>query len=345
MIKQFLKRNTYLVHIYERIFDNYINPFNYKRKRKLKIARLRKQSSKYSFGEQNPDKTFAVLKKEVGACGPFAYVFKAVYPFLVTCKKNGCIPLIDLTDQECIVFRSEGNRGNAWEFYFEQPTTEYSLNDVYESKNVIIDNGYNFSKKMNVHYELQLLNMKDEEKAAMSCVIRQYIRPCERIRDRVEELEKELFGNNKVLGVSLRSEFKMGELVQDSLYRNHPKVAVCEEYIDAITVLLKKWEYDFFFLACDGREYSDQIKAHFGDKCLQMNRPLMHWFEDETRKMCEFEHYSLEDKTEDYLVETLLLTKCDGLYGSVCSQSRFAYIFASDLYQHVLFDEHGRIQF
>lgn len=147
--------------------------------------------------------------------------------------------------------------------------------------------------------------------------------------------------------MSIRSAFKAGEIEKSNLFKNHPRVSDCEEYIEVIENYLNAWGYDSFFLACDGREFSESISAYFGDKCKRMSRPLMHYFESDGLKAenrrIEFENYSIEAKTEDYLVETLLLAKCDSLYASVCSQSRFAYLYACDRYKYVVFDEKGRI--
>ena len=123
----------------------------------------------------------------------------------------------------------------------------------------------------------------------------------------------------------------------------------CDEVIAEIGRLMSEWGYEYFFFACDDREYSDRIADYYGKQCIRMNRKLYHFFENgepipfESLNIItvEFENYTMQQKTEDYIVETYLLSKCDSLYTDGGSGLRYAYIVNGGMYKHFEMHETG----
>ena len=92
-----------------------------------------------TFGNLNENKIFYVIKRSPGT-GLFSNV-TFVLNHLKICEKNNFIPIIDMENFKTI-YNELGkikNTYNSWEYYF-QKISDYSLNDVYKSKNVIITN-------------------------------------------------------------------------------------------------------------------------------------------------------------------------------------------------------------
>ena len=98
-----------------------------------------------SFGELNEDKIFYVIKRSPGT-GLFSNV-TFVLNHLRICKKNKFIPIIDMENFKTIYNEKKKikNTYNAWEYYFSK-LNNFSLEEVYKSKNVLItsDNFFTF---------------------------------------------------------------------------------------------------------------------------------------------------------------------------------------------------------
>lgn len=341
-IKKMLKNNQLICRIYEYICGKYFNKMLYKVKSCIKMNKGKLAKHKYSFGQLNPDKTFAVLVKPMRTNGFFAYFSNTVLDFLIMCEKKKQLPFVDLTDCNCEVIKDPEIKGNIWENYFEQPTSDIQLSEVYQSKRVIIHNGYRIPSHKSKGYNYAIINISPEELVSQNVLIRKYIKPQKYILDRIEQEKNKLFAGKKVLGVSVRSSFFYGEVLEKRNYINHPRVNNYEEYIREIDKLLKEWDYDMFFLACDGKEYSDKIASSFGDRCVRMKRFLLPYAKKEITKT-DWEGHTVCERTEDYLVETILLAECDSLYGSICGQSRFACLYNGGHYKHIQFDQQGFI--
>ena len=91
-----------------------------------------------SCGERNPDQVFMILQIGTRGMG----VFSTLFNFLGAAEfaeKNGAQVLVDLKNSYMYGLQDIRRRGreNAWEYYFRQPAEEYSLDEVYQSKNVM----------------------------------------------------------------------------------------------------------------------------------------------------------------------------------------------------------------
>lgn len=108
----------------------------------VNISRLiRTPERKKCYGEKNPDKIFYVIRNLPG--GGWAGQYDSVLGFLDRAYKKGYTPVIDFNiEQPDNLHDDEREEKNSWDYYFLQPMAEdgqrYSLEDVYQSKNVII---------------------------------------------------------------------------------------------------------------------------------------------------------------------------------------------------------------
>ncbi len=93
-----------------------------------------------SFGNKNPDKTFLWIHSPLGAGHGFTDLIK--YPLFkaIMAWRKGIIPVIDLSVKNDDNVFSHGNGDNVWEYYMKQPF-DVSVEEVLESKNVIIHDG------------------------------------------------------------------------------------------------------------------------------------------------------------------------------------------------------------
>lgn len=93
-----------------------------------------------SFGDRNADKTFFWIHSPLGAGHGFTDLIK--YPLFkaIMARSKGIIPVIDLSVKDDDNVFSHGNGDNVWEYYMEQPF-DVSVEEVLESKNVIVHDG------------------------------------------------------------------------------------------------------------------------------------------------------------------------------------------------------------
>ena len=107
------------------------------------------------LGNKNINKLFYVIKiyeknKEGG--GLFSNLL-FILRHLIFAENLKAIPVIDLenfynryNEKQCSIWRTK----NSWLYYFE-PVSKYTLNEVYQSQNVLVTNGF-FSKNMKKNY-------------------------------------------------------------------------------------------------------------------------------------------------------------------------------------------------
>lgn len=335
-----LKKNKYIVKAYESIFGP-LHWMGYKI-RNIKFPSLEK--THFSYGNLNKDKKFYVIKYNRSECGIYSMIFHLI-PQMEYALRRKYTPIIDCRETYLYMIQDEENAGkeNAWDYYFEQPAGFYPLDEVYQSKHVIYVRKNAFGIKKSISY--LDLPMPDKDLHYWGTLFNQCLRPSAVIRDRIEK-EKEGFPKDgRILGVSIRAEYRWGGLMKRPLFLQHPKVPDCNTFISQISKAMAEWGYNCFFLACDDREYSERIAQYFGDKCIRMNRPLLRMFENGLplpleERMTEFRNYKIQKKNEDYIVETYLLSQCESLYACNGSGVQFAYIVNDGKYKNLkIYDE------
>ncbi len=147
---------------------------------------------KKTFGKLNEDKIFYVIKRSPGT-GMFSNI-TFILNHLKICKQYKFIPIIDMENfssiyNERINFR---NNFNAWNYYFEN-LNNYSLSQVYQSKNVLItDNKFFNFFSYNIDKDSELAELLNSE-----IKVNKYIEKCY-----TTILKK--FKNKKVLGIHFR---------------------------------------------------------------------------------------------------------------------------------------------
>ena len=88
-------------------------------------------------GKLNPDKVFYIIRRYpgTGLLSNLAYVINHIQ----IANRMGFIPIVDMKNYPSVYNENDKIFGtlNSWEYYFEQ-LTDYSLDEVYQSKNIII---------------------------------------------------------------------------------------------------------------------------------------------------------------------------------------------------------------
>lgn len=341
-VKEFFKKNPFIVAIYEFIFGRLHRASIAVSVECRRIKKYLTTKTHFCYGDKNKDKTFFVITcstKEMGIYSVVLYVL----PFIEYAIKRNYIPIVDLQKTYMPNLQDEDRKGleNPWEYYYEQPVKQYTLEEVYGSKHVIVlIDGIFKIKRPDWNSMFPIGDRKDLLR--WNKIITSYIRLNKEMKNRVEIESKKIFrGNQKVLGVGIRAGLLAGMMRNEALFDKHPKQPSCEEWMDFVERKMEEWKCDCLYLSCDDREYLDRFIMHFGDRCSYVERNLMHYFKnnrpvmDANERSIEFLGKTEQDKTKEYVTEVVLLSQCDCLCSCIGGGAQFAYLLNGGKYEHL----------
>lgn len=307
--------------------------------------RNKRDMEKKSYGEKNRKETFYVIRTDSTQHWGIGTACFMVLNNIKYAVERGWIPVVDYQNYFLIGIQDEENKGkeNAWEYYFEQPDSRYSLEEVYQSKNVILG-----PLRGQPHGSLSRNDIKDiwdDSYRELFDYTAKYIRMKTDIVERAEKIRREVFDLNageKVLGVGMRAGLYWGEAINSDTYARHPKGLHIDDYIALTHKYMKEFGCTYIFVSCDDRYYLDRMRREFGEKCLYMrDRSLTHFFDDEGRPISEIEENNIEaanqserECTTDYLIEIYLLSICDSLFRVQGGGSMLACLLNNGRYEH-----------
>lgn len=309
---------------------------------------------KKHYGTNNKDKVFYVVRTDSQQHWGIATTCSIVLNNIKYAVERGWIPIIDYQNYYLDGIQDEKNKWkeNAWEYYFEQPDAGYSLEEVYQSKNVILgpERGqpYGSLSWSNIN------NVLDESYKEYFEYAAKYIRIRPDIIRKAEEMRHTVFKQatgKKVLGVGMRAGLYWGEVSKSPKYAHHPKGVDIDEYIALTHKYMKLFACEYIFVSCDDRYYMERMKREFGGKCLYIpDRTLPRYFDDEGRPLSDEEGglietdcQSVTERSVDYLVEIYLLAVCDSLIRVEGGGSLLACLFNNRKYEHYYLIDRGML--
>lgn len=245
-----------------------------------------------TFGSLNADKQFYVIRQPSSGRGLFS-LFSSVLCHLDICESLGWIPVIDFQHFPCVYNDSEveGNE-NAWEYYFE-PVSQYTLEEVYSSKNVFFSvpnypSGYSHS----ITAEPKLHKVFDK-----------YIRFKPFILETVESYSRKNFRNLQILGVHFR-----GQEMKTAPGHWYPPTK--KQIKSAINTMQEKYNFDAIFVVTEDAGYLDFIRSTNKVDVLAND----HYRTYGTNAYKEFpRNRHLFLLGQEVLIDTLLLARCHGI--------------------------------
>lgn len=314
---------------------------------------------KCSYGDRNRRNKFRVIcnkNRYAHKQGLLSTVF-GLLPHMIVAREYGYIPMVDLcrnSRPQILLQELElAKKENAWEYYFTQPNRTISLDEVRQSRYVeeqVKDFNYNPYYYLGDRVPNDIAQIQFLRKALCQNIHLQMD-----IKRRVISEKQRLFSkSDKILGIGIRAGYRAGIMNNMSIFNKHPIVGSCTDYIKDIEKKLKEWNYDSFFLTIDDRSYLEEIKKYFGQNCIYMERPRIHYFQDALKDipgsfdgsgMIEFDGLTARKRNEDYLVELYLLAQCDSLCASRGTGHNFAYLLNNGKYYRVNFWDLGEFQY
>lgn len=278
---------------------------------------------KADYGNKNVDKTFYVMTKEIRFKNGLLSLAFSVLEQLDYVDKNGWIPIVDLQSYKNQYLESDKiGKENAWEYYFEQ-LSSYSLQEVYNSKNVIL--GYddpcyleNYEKRYSIDRMSELYN--------------KYIHIKTDLLKKIEHERTRYLGCYKnVLGVLYR-----GTDLNALKLAHHPIQPDLHELIAEIKEKYKDWNCDKIFLSTEDEYATLEFKKEFGDNIVYTDQTRYsdtgkQWISD-IKKDRKNDRYL---RGEEYLTTIYILTKCNHFISGISNGSIMTIIMNDHRYQHV----------
>ena len=302
-----------------------------------------------SFGEKNPDKVFFVIRpyyfteeNEIyTSVSNLLFQFYRMLQHLSYAVENNWIPVVDWVHYGKFAHQEDypvHGTTDCWAYFWKQPSA-YTLDEVYQSKNVILSDqntrDYGFIPPTSIKAPF----LPYATRIAQLCP--KYTSLIEFNNDTLQYInqkEKEVFGaisRNRILGVSIRAMSYGAYSVQ-----NHPRQPSVEELIDKIASKMDEWDMDACYFACESEIVVNRLKEAFDDKIVTLPR-LRYKKKTSVGDTSLYEPGQKYQTNLDYLTEMVLLSRCACLLAGMSGGVRMAIAWNGGQFKHMEFFEKG----
>lgn len=281
-----------------------------------------------SYGEENPDKIFYVIRRAGSKVGLFSLVMTSV-GYIKYALDKGYIPIIDMCNEDNTYMQQE-RKGNVWEYYFEQPCG-YSLDDIKKSKNVIIGNGL---VDGSIPYPDERIAYDDDELKIWKNIVDKYLKVKNEILEETDKLACQILGHDRVLGVLLR-----GTDYVNSKPKNHPVQPSIEQAIEKIDATLAKKDYQKIYVATEDKKIYQKLCEKYGNLIVSMD--VERYTTNGEENINDISVKKAVNKYEmgkEYLINILLLARCDYLIAGNAGGSQGALLLKKENSEKYFFD-------
>lgn len=219
---------------------------------------------KCSWGKENPDKVFYLIRHASNKVGLFAYVMCNA-PKIKYAIENGYIPIVDMQNyKNPYLEKSQVGKINAWEFFYEQPT-KYTLKDIKKSKNIIISDAM-----LSADRPTDSMDFLNNAKVITDWrgFFEEYIRiQPELLKAMNKERDKLFYNHKRILGISLR-----GTDYTSLKPYQHPIQPTIEQALTKTKEILNNYEFDAIYLATEDDKIFKMFQQEFGTMLLSSER-------------------------------------------------------------------------
>ena len=256
-------------------------------------------------GKLNPDKVFYIIKRHPGF-GIFSNLAFVVNHIQVA-KRMKFIPIVDMKNFPSAYSENKKIFGtmNSWEYYFEQ-LTDYSLDEVYKSKNVIMTDNH--------FYRDEEFNVEITSSTNLIKILNEQIKVKKTKLKTINYLRNKLFSGKKILGVHHRG----------TSYKITDYPITTNQMINIINEILEKENYDKIFYVTEDSMNFRAVRDYFKDKiiCLENSQKGKTDLEVFNKYPRTLHRYKLG---RDLLYEVFLLSYCDGFFDIETNPREVAY--------------------
>lgn len=272
-----------------------------------------------SFGDENPDRVFFVIRQGVLGRGLFS-LLSSVICYMHFAETHGFTPVVDFKN-----FKTEYNEPNdicgtqnAFEYYFE-PVSQFTLDEVYRSKNVVIS-----SNSYPAGYDYTIGNIPN-----LQGLFGKYIK----IRDDIEGLVNidRFIEQGKVLGVHFRGqEFRTAP--------GHWFPPTPQQMYKAIDLMLAKASFKYIFVSTEDQRLLDLIVKRYPKMVISNDHFRTAGANAYKIYPRELHKYLLG---KEILIDMLTLSRCSALIHCTSNVSWMARYANNQKYDYVTFIDNG----
>lgn len=303
---------------------------------------------KERWGEENQDKIFFVIRKEAKAMGLLSCYLTALGK-LEEIKEKRYIPIMDM--QTCyypLIHDTPEEKGekNAWEYYFKS-FSEYSINDISQSRNIIVSDKFTGESAMcffdNTHITSELIQkwIPYDQK---------YFVLQDDLKKRFDQTYNNLIKGKRVIGIIIREGYIVLSHDKKEILNvdisNHPCQPEFEKMCEILKEKLREWKCDYIYISAEITFTIDYFKKVFGEKIIYTNRDRkivdnlsVDTIQDAAKKY-NVSHSRVEINI-DYLEEVYLLSRCTSLLAGKCSASVVAALWNRMKYENLEIIQNG----
>ena len=284
-----------------------------------------------SYGNENPDKTFFVIRRATCKVGLFSHVMTNM-GLVRYAMENNYIPVIDMqSNLNSYLEESQVGKENAWEFYFEQ-LCGYTLKDISKSRNVILSDGLITEK--NEYPTSEIINNMDKCNE-WRLFFNKNLQIKDEIIDLVQCEYEKLFEGKKVLGVLCR-----GTDYINNHPKNHPVQPQMDDVISKSISVADDYKCELIYLATEDESVYQKFKESLKGR-LRTTSAKRCTYSGSTN-INDISYHRKNDKYlkgREYLINILLVAKCNclvagsvgGTYGALLLSEGYEYQFVFDL--------------
>lgn len=297
-----------------------------------------------SYGEKDPDKTYAVLQIRI----PYEGIFSCVHSLLRMFRyieERGYVPVVDfwlypmLCSQNADMWAIE----NSWEYYYKQPGG-VSIEYVHSGcKNVKIFNVVDYWNMTFIGGQMHFTKNGISNLVEWNRVLLKYFHLTDTLEKELYDSFRELFPCNgdKICGVAVREGYMTTIASKRKGTQLHLQPAL-DMLVEKLKESMEEWGYQYVFLMCETVETIKSFEKSFGNALVIYNR------DRKTKSKEKGWHGIFADREEDrvkktksYIIETYLLSKCDAFIGGINGGTWMANLLNGGKYEHTLILDEG----
>lgn len=286
-------------------------------------------------GVKNVDKEIIVLDYPCDKEG-LGSITKCAFAHIKWMRQNGYVPVMDLHVFPNQYLNAEGE--NMWEYFFE-PVSSVTVEEAYQSRNVILASENDISW---CDFHISPYQRKYMNTLAYRQEFAETVRFNKDTRDHIESrMPKEIKDGRRILGAVARgtdfrstAAVKTNKVWRQNVVEIDKFMEVCERYREILCC-------DYIFLATEDAEYLELFQKRFGEKLIFVSQDRVAYdYENNDFKSVSELFAAKNEKRDgrkagrDYLSVIHCLTECKALlYNVECGAVRMARDWKRDSYE------------
>lgn len=293
---------------------------------------------KKSFGNLHPDITFYVIRRSERYAGINSH-FISNMGHIRYALKRGWVPIIDMKNYpNALLDDKEVGEKNSWDYYFKQPCS-YTLEEVYQSKNVILSDG--MPKQVYPNDNMEFFTRPDLINMWHKYFVK-YLGFSDELQKKINQKYQQYFGDKKddrVLGVFLRGT----DYLSMKPYE-HPVQPSISEAIEKTKQVMEEKSCQWCFLVTEDLNILSEYQKEFGEHLIYIKEQERYGAMQPGQYIAEYTFQRENDrylKGMEGLTQIGILLQCNCFIGGRTSGSVAAMVMQPE-YDYTYFWNLGR---